>query len=526
MHLWTDEETHLIATGRGIARVEGDKATIHRLGQVKASRGNEPTDLDYFAATDKKGTTGIFGRSGAPFSFAFTDEGVVITPLAVIGLRNVVNVGDKKLVVAMPRVDADGRMRTILQSATIDEDVVQLGETLTLPTPTRVEWPSLIWAKSSVPWPENDDEPDPDEPFEPGALDVRLADNMWQAQLRLHSNAHGLVVTSSYSGMVAVFDPKTLKPLFAVRIPTQSEVDVRAVATKHGVLIVVVVEGKESGILLVDNAGKVKAHKAKFGKEKAVHLSAPVLVGDDHALVSHGESAAYELSLPDLESTLCKDLGKVHFYGSASARSGKDHIIANGETGVPPNKQMLTMVKRGKEIECTPRVMPDLREPEVLTLPEGPKRVKGNPSLSLAATAGGTWRCAPNGSTSIELIVTNVGGELKGMYVELAGPAVATGIVEAVDLRVGDTEMPFTTKGATARAELKTFAIQAGYGPPTPVRRGQIDMNPQSPKFYMNVGVRGKKAGQGLLTVRIGPTAANTSGSAMQGKTIVIAVPE
>lgn len=526
MYLWTEDDTHLIATGRGIARVDGDKTTLQRFSQVKATRTKEPTDLEYFAALDNEGLTGVFGRGGVSYKFAFTDEGTTISPLTAIGLRTVAGVGGGKLAVCMPFVDADKRTRAAIHIATVVEDALQPGPALTLPVPTRVTWPTLIWAKSSVPWPENDDEPDLDEPFEPGALDVRLADGMWQAHIRLHSNEHGLCVTSTYSGMVAVFDPKTFKPMFAVRVPTQSEVDIRAIATKHGALITMVVEGKDSGLLLVDAAGKVVSHKAKFGKEKATNLSAPVLLDDDHALVSSGESAAHEVSLPDLESKACKDLGSVHIFAAASSRNGKNHLIANGEPGSLPNKQMLTKLVRAKQLDCIPRVMPDLREPEVLTLPEGPKRVKGNPSLSLLATAGVGWACAVKGETALELLVTNAGGEMKGMYVELAGPAVASGVAEAVDVRAGDVQVPFVTKGTTARAELPSFAMLAGYGPPPPVRRGQIDLHPKNPQFYLNVGVRGKKKGSGLLTVRVGPLPANTSGSAMQGKTIVVGAAE
>lgn len=526
MYLWTDDDIHLVATGRGIARIDGDATQIHRFGQVKASRGKEPTDLDFFAATDAAGKNGVFGRSGAPYTFAFSDEGGSVTPLSAIGLRTAVQLEREKLIVCMPRSDADGRTRAGLFVANIEEDNLKLRDPLVWAKPKRIDWPSLIWAKSSVPWPEKDDEPDPDEPFEEDALDVRLADGMWQAVIRLSANPHGIVATSNYSGLIAVFDAASQKARFSVRVPTQTDVDIHAVATKHGVLVVMVSEGKDAGLFLLDPKGNVAASKAKFGKGKANTLSAPVLVDDDHALVSNAENSVHELTLPSLDSKAVEDLGGVHIYAAASSRSLKNHIVANGEAGAAPNKQMLTKVTRDKDVVCTPRVMPDLREPEVLTLPEGPKRVKGNASLSMLATTSGMWNCGIGGASAIELLISNMGGPVNGIYVELGGPAVASGNVEGIDVRIGDFEAPLVTKGSMARCEIPKFTMLAGYGPPIPVRRGQVDLQPKNPTCYINVGVKGKKGGQGLLTVRVGPLPAGSPGSAMQGKTIFVGTME
>ena len=426
----------------------------------------------------------------------------------------------------MPRSDADGRTRAALFLASIEEDNLKLRDPLVWSKPTRIEWPSLIWANSSVPWPEKDDEPDPDEPFEEDALDVRLADGMWQAHIRLSANAHGIVATSNYSGLIAVFDAASQKARFSVRVPTQSDVDIHAVATKHGVLVAMVSEGKDAGLLLLDPKGKVVASKAKFGKSKANNVSAPVVVDDDHALVSTSENSVHELALPSLDSKAVEDLGSVHVYASASARSLKSHLIANGEAGAAPNKQMLTKLTRDKNIVCTPRVMPDLREPEVLTLPEGPKRVKGNASLSMSATTSGMWNCGVGGSSSIELLISNMGGPVNGIYVELGGPAISSGLIESFDVRIGDVEAPLVVKGSLARCELPKFSMLAGYGPPVPVRRGQVDLQPKNPTCYVNVGVKGKKGGQALLTVRVGPLPAGSPGSAMQGKTMFVGTME
>lgn len=162
------------------------------------------------------------------------------------------------------------------------------------------------------------------------------------------------------------------------------------------------------------------------------------------------------------------------------------------------------------------------KKPTAPPVPAVPERVRGPASLSLLAASAPSWNLAAGEATILELTLTSNGGPVpSGVYVEVGGPGLP--FVAAKDVTVGTEKGTFEVKGPVARADLKAIKIDAGYPPPEKVKGKPVDSLP-NPKLAVKIALSGAKAGQGLLTVRVGPitSAGGTAGSAMQGKTVIV----
>lgn len=177
----------------------------------------------------------------------------------------------------------------------------------------------------------------------------------------------------------------------------------------------------------------------------------------------------------------------------------------------------------------------ELPEPEpVLVIPpeHGPirpvelKRAVGAPALGLLSDPKVPWRAAQGGSATLELVLTNRGGPLKGAYVEVAGAGVTQDkLVTPSNAAVQGqpkSAAPFVVKGGVARAELPLLALEAGYVEPTGKKKTDFPL-PPPPSIRITVSLRGDKAGSALVTVRVGSLdAKEPRGSALQGKSFVV----
>jgi hypothetical protein len=530
MHLWTNGEAHLLATGRGIARVAPSPKVLHRFSLSKVARTAEPADLDFFEVLDDGGSRGILGRDGVVHAFTVSDDRAHVQALESPSVRAAVSAGTSLIVCAAGPADPDGRTRCALFRANATESSLVLQDKIALPEAKRITWPGGIWAKGAVPWPEEDDEPDPDEPFEPNALDVRLAAGSFQGSVRLRANAFGVVATSTYSGIVVVLEPDSLKPRCVLRLPTQAETTLSAIATREGVLVAVVVEGRQSALLHLSPSGEVLGSVAKFGKEAAHALKGPLLLSDDRALLTQGQSGtdAFEVRLPELKATKLKlelaDRAELLAYAQASSTTPAA-VAAFGDPATPPHKWALARLEpKAKGVTRTDLATPDLREPTAppgLSAPAGAPRASGQPTLALMAKVGGGWTCAREADLLLNLVVSSAGGRVRGIYVELGGPALASGLVGAGAVTCGSEVTAFALRGTAARCEIPATMMDAGFLPP-PSGKGHPPP-PPNPSLELQVSLRGLKAGQGLLTVRVGPlTNTGTAGSAMQGKNLVV----
>lgn len=165
-------------------------------------------------------------------------------------------------------------------------------------------------------------------------------------------------------------------------------------------------------------------------------------------------------------------------------------------------------------------------EPAVPRPPEPPKRAVGAPALGLLSDPKVPWRASEGGSVTLELVLNNRGGPLKGAYVEVAGAGVTQDkLVSAAEVAVKGqpkATATFSVTGGVARAELPQLALEAGYVEPTGKKKSDIPP-PPPPSLRLTVNVRGEKAGSALVTVRVGSLdAKDPRGSALQGKTFVV----
>jgi hypothetical protein len=139
----------------------------------------------------------------------------------------------------------------------------------------------------------------------------------------------------------------------------------------------------------------------------------------------------------------------------------------------------------------------------------------------VVADAATPWRGDAGKTVSVRVNVGNRGGAAKGIYVEIAGAAIEQGLVSPIEVRdeSGATAVPFETRSGVARAELPDVPVEAGYV--APEKKG-TPMPPQ-PIRALEVRVKGEKAGQGIMMVRVGPRGATgSSGSAMAGRSFVV----
>lgn len=148
----------------------------------------------------------------------------------------------------------------------------------------------------------------------------------------------------------------------------------------------------------------------------------------------------------------------------------------------------------------------------------GPRR-RGNPQLGLVAASRNEWRVAIGADTPLELVVSNVGGGADGLTLEIGGPAIASGHVEVREAKI---------QSATAKLDVGKTAVRAPFEKVKVEADADVDRKalgkeaPPPPKFSVTVVVRGKSAGQGLLTVRATPRTADGRGGAMVGRTIIV----
>ncbi len=511
MHSWTRENVHVEASRFGVVRLAPGEEIVHPFG----ARGVALPELDFFAVSDREGRRLVLGREGRASTFTFEEEGVTETEIEPGLLRAVLAMPQGTSVACAARTDPDGRTRAALYSVAIGEDGLSLERELGLPPARRVAWPGGIWA-DDVPWPEENADPDLDEPFELDQLDVQSRSGAWRGRgVRMHASPLGLSVSSDYSGIVAVFDPVTLEPRFAVRLPTQWEADHYPCATRQGVVVTTVVSGRESAVLHVAPDGEILGHLSRFGAELALGLGEPFLLDEERICVGQelSEKAGYVLRLPDLKATKSR---------ARTVTSALAQTSTSGSTSVslePADAKSAKILRARAEILLGELAKPPARPRPP---PSGPPRHRGAPSL--AVLARGRWAARVDEVVTIELVLTSAGGPAAGLYVELGGPALSGGLVAPVQVSIGEGRGTFLQSGSGARSELRGVSLEPGYVV-APPRKGEPlpPLPPPNPTVRVQLELRGGKPGQGLLTVRVGPLAvAGTAGSALQGKNLVV----
>lgn len=520
MQLWTNGKTHILVTGRGLARLAAQR-TIHRFPPpAPGKRDVEPPFPLFLAVLDDDGTELVFGRPDGWASAKLGKQGFRVEehtaelPLALASL------GGENAVALVAEPHAAGGLRAVLKRARVSHSKgIELLDASSLPKAKRITWwKDAIWEAGDVPWPEDDiDDLDFSE--------LAIADTRAElGKLRLRVTPHGVTATSTRSGIVAVWDRETLTPKFAIRIPTQDEAEIFAHATSEGVFAVLTIEGRDSAMLHSSPEGKLLAKRHKMGRDAAYMLGDPLVIGNE-AYLTHAETAAktYRVGLPDLSAKASKEFegDKTHIlYHGVSVDSGAA-LVAYGDPAAAPQKWELAVVRPGeKKLAVEELIIPDFRSLSLGVGEGGPKRMEGPPALGLANKER-AWRTNLGEPLTLAFDIPSNGGPSTGLFFELSGDVLKNGLLKPVEIKLGEVTAPFQGSGASWKVELPQVPIEAAFAAANP-RTKQIF--PQSnTKLSAQVRFESVAKGQGLLMVRVGPLAATgRSGSAMDGRTVTI----
>ena len=513
MPLWLRDNTWIVATGWGIARWDGGKYDVYRYPRGERRADQDPPAIAAFAVLDDEGKVALVQREGEELGcWRAGVAGSEVEPLCGGPIRTALGLaGGRLLLVAVETTD---RARAVLRQGRVEDGALVAGERIALPAAKKVPVRAVLFAADTVLFPEDRG----NAAFEPETLDLCAKPNAWAGTVRLSESPYGIAVTSSYSGLVAVLDPATLAPRFALRFPAMDPpYQIFALPVPQGVLVTMCVGGKQSGYVLVDERGEILGSCGKLGNEPAmVAETEGVLCGETVEIASNDR--LWTLALPTLRPR--KHPGGADAYPIAHAvgADGSRLVAYTAHNHEKPQNWRLvhtpggTGRRRGREVQ-----MPDFRPPPEPASPAEPPRVVGPATLGLVAEKV-PWQVAVGEEAVLQLELANRGGPVKGVYIELSGDALAQKSIVALDVTVGDQTAPFT--GDAPRAEVTELAIDPGYVEPTGKRPRQAPPLPPPPSVSLTVRVRGAKAGNGLLMIRVG--ALSGGASAMQGRGIVV----
>lgn len=538
-------------------------------------RGGSPRRIAWEEPPKKGGGLGLPRRRilavpSASHGHAWIGEGrgVRVVPLdredvrdvAPLGVRvlDAIGLGDGRVLACVHLEGDDGAFLRVVDGAAPD---LASAPPLAIPESARIEWPlGAVWAKGKEAWPDKENKKEkgprlplytsiaPGHPQKDGA---RFFD-----PVVLTASPHGLAGASVQNGLVFAIAADGSRIEAAFRVPAQGETELHPVRTAEGILLTVVVDGRESAILHITLDGRVLAFCSRVGKGAARGMSPPLLLGDAvYVFDRSADTVLLELGLADLAVKGKHGLPGLGAGQASVAVTSERVIVSDGESAL-----RLTLVNGGPAVDLVEAVgggaaaKPKKAKPvdEDLGLDDDDlgddeesdedgegddedekpaaarfvsgslPRVTGAPSLALAEAASpSTWAVAPGGSLNVTVGFANAGGAGKGVYLEVGGPAVMSGHVSATDVRIGQASATFEKKGATYRAEVAAVDMRAALIPDA------NDKSAKGPVFdgvhRANVVLHGDKAGAGLVTIRIGPTKAEPGrGSIVQGKTITI----
>lgn len=519
MPVWLGGSSWIVATGWGVARWDGTKYEIHRFSRAGQRADQDPPALDVFAVLDEDGRAVLLQRAGEELScWRIGEDGTgEITSCAGVVPRAAIGVGGGQIVAVVEHTT--DRARAVLRRATVVDGALQLGEAIALPPPAKAAWTSAHHPAGDG-FPEDrkgDEVVTGAAPFEPAALGVRRADGNWVGEVRLTESPHGVAVTSSYSGVVAVLDRATLAPRMSVRVPTRaSQYRVFALAVPQGVLVTLVA-GKQTEYVLIGPGGEVIASCSLLGKEAAgAAESEGVLCGETVEIASHDR--LWTLALPTLRPRKHPGGSDAYPIAHAITVDGARLVAYTEHDHERPHHWRLVHTpggggrRRGREVS-----MPDFRPPPEPAGPVVAPRVVGPAALGLIADKI-PWLATVGAEAELQLMLANRGGPVKGVYIELSGAAIEGKHIEPIEIASFEQVAKFT--GSPPRAELSTLALEPGYVEPTGKRPRQAPPLPPPPSVPLTIRVRGVTPGNGLLMVRIGALAGGAT--AMQGRGITV----
>lgn len=498
MWLWTHGSATVIATGRGLARLDADEpgaAQVWRWPLGERSRREEPPAPRVAAVLDDLGRDVLVAHDDQLWRWAgdaSAPRPIGRAPRAMCGVA-------PGLALCVEGALGDAALVPVRFTA----DAHHRDAPLRLPPAVRVTGDLGLWTTTRPAWTSGDGD--------------------WA----LARSPHGVTATCAAAGLVVVLDSATLAPRHVWQVPSEPGATAAAVATPHGTLVTMCLPRRAAVLWLIDGRGALVATRTKLGRDLAVEVGAPLLLDDDTALVTHAGASIFEVALPALTARRAARspfTGDVALVAHASAGDGASHVGAVGDPQAPPHKLALhRLVRSAGRTVASVLAVPDLRAVEDVPV-RGAERQRGPASVGVTAGTG-TWGCAVGDTAELGLTVTSKGGPAPGLWIELSGPAVEAAHVTPVSAQLGDVTAPFARVGASWRAELAVplvpaFARALGNG-----RLAKGDE--PDPTCAIAVTVRGGTAGTVLLIVRVGPLGgAGATGAAMQGRAItVVAAP-
>ncbi|EYF00263.1 hypothetical protein [Chondromyces apiculatus] len=539
MAIWAKGGAFVIATGWGVARCEGSVESIFRFPTDGLRRDQDPPDLLSFVMLDDDGRRALVQRHGEPPAL-WTDAegGGALTPCAPDGILGIAAApGGPMVALTVDEIQGEVR-RIVLCPARLEDNRILLGAPLHFKNARRLEWSSALFREGRG-WPEHaarnsdngdDDDDSGEPPFDPHALNVQGRGQWgpwWSGTVQLFANRFGVAVSSTYSGLVAVLDPRTLAVKLTVRVPVErTQFQVFVLPVPEGALITLVANYRHTEFVFVDASGAVRAHRHQFGDDLSWGSDGPGLAwNEETALVSQAldDEQLHVLTLPALSARrFDKEPGYLIDCGSSD--DGSIHLLARTERnyGRPHNWRLERWTRQGHRFASQDLPMPDFRRSSAPPTPPPAPRVEGTPALAVIADATTTWRTGLDEQSTLLVQVSNRGGPVSGLWVEIGGQAIteARVLVEDIALESGPAS-GFVTRGNIARAELPAVSLEAGFEIPAKLPEGEAP--PQQPSLTLVLRVRGKRPGQALLTVRVGPRGgASTAGSGMVGKSFVV----
>ena len=543
MAIWTNGNDFVLATGWGIARAGGSQEpSVLRFSRVGLRRDQDPPEIVSFVVLDDEGKRALVQRRGEPPSiWTHGADGGRLVPCEASEIVAAAAAPGGPMVALAAERPAGRTARMVLRGLRVDGTRLVLGDTIPIPEAPRLAWADSMM-KEGEGWPEqpfkrgqqNNDDDEPEQPpFDPRVLTVGVSnvdEAWWRGAVRLSANRFGVGLSSTYSGLVAVLDPRTLAFRLAARAPSyRDQFDLFVLPMPAGMLVTLVANYRHTEFVYVDDTATVRGNRTQLGKEVAWGAGLPGLAWKEStALVdqSLGSDEIYALELPALGAKRFTEEPGYLVDGGSSA-DGATHLLALTNHGYsrPRNWRLWRWTKRGARWRSSEVEMPDFQPVEPPPAPAEPERATGTPALGAIAEAVTPWRARAGEEVVLRVRVENRGGAARGLYVELGGAAIGEGWVSAQTVAVEGSGPPvaFVRKGAVARAELPEGALEAGFVAATGRGKAEPAPVPAQPTLMVELRVRAERVGQGLLSMRAGPRgAAGTAGSGMVGRSFVV----
>lgn len=520
MRVWTNAAVHVVLGPHGLS-VERDGVASQILPPLDAEEGAHALAVDpsgkraHCMAKGYRWVT-VDLEEGAEPSF-ISGELVALAPLAANDVAAVYLERRGKQSSAKFRVGPMPAPGTVWS-----------GE-LNLAKPAKFKWPAgLIWGEDEkLPWSRKSKV----------SVDPR--------DVRIVVNEHGTVLADSLSGIIALVRPGSQEIDFHGRVPITDAGRVFGCATEQGVLAVVK-EPNGSGLGHFGPKGKHLGSTALEAAGQPTLAETGVLVPSGAQMVCLSldtltpvaDPVALKFAEPDDSRADAKGRSFLTARGKGEDGDGEHGALlgirqGDGSWAV----HVLDLPEGMTDIE-----IPDPEDEELIDPEKEARRAKKAGPLPLERNTHGEphltfdlnprakpWSFPSASRFEIFAPFISTGGPAKGLFVELSGPAIETGVIDpkAVTITREEDGKPIRvefTGNKTRRAEFPTITVPAGViRDPDEKKRSKIhEHSPPDTKFVAQIEGEAIQDGSGLLLVRVGFLAHGQRGSVLRGKPISV----